>query len=248
MKRVFVAVLSVALWVPGIALGDVITQWNFNSAVPDNDTSTGTTNPSVGAGVATLLGTTGGFASGTSNGGSSDPALTDNSGWQTTTYAAQGTEDSGRGVQFNVSTLGYTGISIGYDLRHSNTSSRFERLEYTLDGSTWNSASVFDGNAGDTWFNGRSFDFSGIGGSANNPNFGIRVVATFASGTSAYAPSNSTSTYATTGTWRFDMVTVSGIAIVPEPGSATFLGLIGLVGLVRTTISRLVNAMDVHLV
>ena len=178
-----------------------VTQWNFNSPTPDNNTGTGTTAPSVGVGTASLVGgvTSPSFNSGV---GSSDPAANDNSGWQTTTYAALSTGDKTRGVQFSVSTVGYQGISIKYDLRHSNTSSRYEALQYTLNGSSWIDAATFDGNAGDTWFNNRSFNLSSITGADNNANFGFRVLATFAPSTSNYAASSTTGTYATSGTWR----------------------------------------------
>jgi hypothetical protein len=70
--------------------------------VADANTATGTTSPFVGAGSASLIGgITSSFASGDATGGSSDPATGDDSGWQTTTYAAQGAGNKTRGVQFN---------------------------------------------------------------------------------------------------------------------------------------------------
>lgn len=229
-------VAGLALSVVGAsAQASVITQWNFNSNPADNSTSTGSTLPAIGSGTAALVGgVTGTFASGTASGGSSDPAATDNSGWQTTTYAAQGSGDKTRGVQFNVSTLGYDNISISYDLRHSNTSSRYELVQYSLDGITFNDSTLFDGNAGDTWFNNRSVDFSSIAGVANNANFALRIVAAFEPNSSAYLPSNVSSNYGTAGTWRFDMVTVSG-SPVPVPAAIWMMGsgLLGLVGVSR---------------
>ena len=209
---------------------DIVTQWNFNSSTPDANAATGTLTPSVGVGTASLLGTTSSFASGSANGGSTDPAGTnDNSGWNTTTYAAQGTGDLSRGVQFGVSTVGFQDIQVTWDQRHSNTSSRFWALLYTTDGSTWNTFSatgagtdsgLYAGVTGDTWFNQRTADLSGIAGVNDNPNFGIRIVASFAPGQSSYTASSSTGTYATTGTARFDMVTISGsISAIPEPSS-----------------------------
>lgn len=207
----------------------VITQWNFNSKTPDNNTATGTTDPAIGLGTASLIGgTTAAFASGDANGGSTDPVTGDDSGWNVTTFAPQGQQSGQRGVRFDVSTVGYEQIVVSWDQWHSNTSSRFGRFEYTLDGNAFTSAflpndGLLDGSLGDTGFNGRSFDPSSIAGVANNPNFGFRIVAAFAPRTQAYQASASASSHATTGTWRFDMVTVSGNQIqsvpVPEPGT-----------------------------
>ena len=123
-------------WLLGVGLllanlvnahADIITQWNFNGQAPGVENSP---TPSIGVGAASLVGgvTSTGFSSGTANGGSSDPALTGNFGWQTTTYAAQGTANRSRGVQFNVSTVGKQDIVVSFDLRHSNTSAIRHRV------------------------------------------------------------------------------------------------------------------------
>lgn len=216
------AALALTLGLSATAQADVITQWNFNSSPADSSLSTGTTLPSVGMGTASLLGVSGTFASGAANGGSSDPATADNSGWQTTGYAAQGTGDKTRGVQFAVSTVGFEAITVSYDLRHSNTSARHELFQYSLDGLNFVDFTTFAGAAGDTWFNNRTVDLSGIAGVADNASFAFRVVATFAPGTSQYAASQSSSNYAGSGTWRFDMVTVSGAAVTPVPEPETY--------------------------
>lgn len=227
------------LWMLAIlAAGNVqaadITQWNFNSVPADTSTTTGSLIASVGVGSLSTLGSVPQtFASGTSNGGSSDPITTDDTGLSTLTYAAQGTNNKLSGVQFNVSTLGFENIAVSYDLRHSNTSSRYEQFQYSLDGTNFVDFALFDGNAGDIWFNNRSVDLSDIAGADNNANFAFRIVSAFAPGTSAYAASNSGSSYATSGTWRFDMVTVSGttVAPVPEPEAyAMLLAGLGLMG------------------
>ncbi|MGQ3052756.1 MAG: PEP-CTERM sorting domain-containing protein [Roseateles sp.] len=216
MIKTILSLFLAAAALPSQAL--VVTQWNFNSVVADNSLSTGSLSPSVGSGTLSLLGgVTGAFGSGSANGGSSDPATVDDTALQTTGYRAQGVGDNTAGVRFDVSTLGLQGISLSYDLRHSNTSARHERVQYTLDGSTFNDIALFTAAAGDTWFNNRSVDLSGIAGAANNANFGLRIVSTFAPGTNSYAASNSGSAYAGTGTWRFDYVTVSAVSAVPEP-------------------------------
>jgi len=224
-----------AVLVAGASQAAIITQWDFNG--PSNTSVPGgalSPTASTGIGTASLLGVTGSFASGISNGGSSDPVTTSppNFGWGTTGYAAQGTEDGQRGVQFAVSTLGFEDITVSFDLRKSNTSSRFTRFEYSANGgANWTQGAILDGNAGDTWFNLNLNDLTADATVDNNSNFVFRMVAIFdpnivVAGT--YSPSNSTSSYATTGTLRWDMVTVSGTEAVPEPATMAVLAGLGL--------------------
>lgn len=219
----------------GAANADIITQWDFNSVPADGSTATGTLTPAIGSGTASGVGgvTATAFNSADANGGSTDPVVnsptTSDSGWQVTAFAAQGTENLSRGVQFLSSTVGFQDIIVTFDQRHSNTSSRFYAGQYTVDGgANWITAVTFEGNAGDTWFNGRTIDLSSVAAADNNANFGIRVVASFAPGAAEYAASSATGTYAATGTARFDMVTING-SMVPTPGSAALIALGGLV-------------------
>lgn len=216
-KILFAAAVVAAITLP--ARADVVAQWNFNSTTADNSTSTGSTQPSIGAGTASLVGgVSGGFASGSANGGSSDPATSaDDSGWQISSFPGATQANKSAGVKFMLSTLGLEQITLSYDLRHSNTASRYEQVQVTIDGSSFFDVAGFTGAAGDTWFNNRFVDLSNVAGVANNANFGFRIVSSFGPGNS-YVASNSGSNYAGTGTWRFDMVTVNGITTaVPEP-------------------------------
>jgi hypothetical protein len=213
---------------PNSVQAATLTQWNFNSLVPDTNTGTGTLTPNIGSGTVSFVGgvTNPSFNSGV---GSSDLAA-DNSGLQTTTYPAQRAGNKTAGVQFNVSTVGQQNISIKFDQRHSNTSSRYAQLQYTTNGSTYTDfGSLFDANlGGDNWYNNRSINLSSIAGVNNNANFGFRIVSAFAPSTSTYAPSTTTSTYGTAGTWRFDMVTVDATPVsTPIPTPALVPGLIG---------------------
>jgi hypothetical protein len=135
-------------------------------------------------------------------------------------------------VQFLVSTVGFEDVVVTWDQRHSNTSSRFVQFQYTTDGTTFADFSPpFVGNAGDTWFNGRTIDLTGVAGVADNPLFGFRILAAFDPNGTGYVASNTGSTYSGAGTWRFDMVTVSGAAQVADvpapPAVVVFAGLVG---------------------
>ncbi len=206
--------------VPNPATPEIITLWNFNGSstadVPGGPTSP---QPAQGNGSASLVGgTTASFASGAASGGSSDPTMgvPPNYGWNITTFPAQGTLPQTAGVQFNVSTLGYTNIQFQFDQRFSNTSANTAAVLYNLDvtdvNSSWNVAEILAPvTTGDAWANQRLVDLSSIVGVANNPNLGIRIVSDFASAAvGQYIAANPSSNYSANGTWRFDMVTFIG--------------------------------------
>jgi hypothetical protein len=217
--RVLAASAAVALSAGLSAAQTVITQWTFNSPANDANFNTGTTSPAVGGGVASLVGgTTSSFASGAASGGSTDPELTDNSGWQTTTYPGATIGNKSAGVQFAVSTCGFSDVVVSWDVRHSNSSSRYTRFQYTLNASAgspvWVDGPQFDANlGGDRWYNARTVDLSAVTGASNNQNFAFRIVTEFAPPANLnYVATTSTSNYAGSGTLRYDMVTVSGLS------------------------------------
>lgn len=220
---------------------DVITQWNFNGpSTTEVPGGTSSPIPAIGTGIAALFGgTTALFASGIASGGSSDPVITSppNYGWNTETYASQGNNSGARGVQFNVSTVGYEDISLNFDLRTSNTSSRWFKLYYTVDGIDYVNlgepvrlGGMGDNSIGNSWSNQLFADFTSIAAANNNPNFAIRIVSVFSpiafteynsstnyDANTAYEAANNTTATPNSvyggGTWRFDMVTFSGFAV-----------------------------------
>lgn len=235
MKSITIAGLMA---VAAFSNAQVFTQWNFNSVVNDASTSTGTTATAIGVGSASLIGgvTSPSFnAAGTTSvapASSSDTNTTDNSGWQTTNYSNVIANSGTAGVRFNVSTaqgvMGYRNIEVKFDVRRSNTSSRFIQFQYTLDGTNFSAAGlagdgIFSGTMGDSWTNNNTVNLSSIAGANNNANFGFRIVAVVNPSTGAYIATNG-ATFPTTGTLRYDMVTVSGEP-VPEPASLIALGL-----------------------
>jgi hypothetical protein len=231
------------------ALADLITAWNFNSAVPDSNTATGRTTPSSGAGTLSLIGgTTSQFFSGSPG----DPAPSDNSGFSTTSYPVQGTNSGTAGVEFAVSTVGFTNISLSFDVRQSANASRNWQLLVSSNGTTFappsggiatfgtvgtgNSSTAFDstgrysndpGLSNQTFVEDVTYTFSPGSAYENNPNFKYRWVSIFSptiTGTYTSADLDVPGAYSTAGTFRFDMVSVMGV--VPEPGAFLLGGLI----------------------
>lgn len=237
MKHVIGPCAALAVAMSAQAQG-IITQWTFAG-----DVST----PSTGTGTASLIGgTTAIFAGGTT-------AAPDRA-WSTSTYPAQGTGSGTAGASFAVSTAGIdpavTAISFTFDLRTSNTASRWFRVDYSVDaGSSWSLGTATrlgtgDASAGDLWHLGNSLTVSDAA-ALNNAQFVVRVVSVFSpvaftqvngavpyGANAAYEVARNPSTgansaYGAAGTWRFDNVTFTA---VPAPGAAALLAAAGLLG------------------
>jgi hypothetical protein len=198
----------------------VITQWNFNSPIPDGNTGTGTNAPCFGNGTATLLGgTTASYASGDT---ARDPAHSvDNSGWSTKKYPGAVSNNLSAGVRFDVDTTAYENINVSWSQQNSATASRYARLQCTSDGINFDAGLPFT-ILKDSVFTNFSFSLDLFPGARNNPAFGFRIMTEFensaiGTGTNAYVATG-TNKYSTAGTIRFDMVTVSGTGI---PGGNT---------------------------
>jgi Immunoglobulin I-set domain. len=207
------AVLTVI--VPGQT--SVIAQWNFNSTTPDGSTTTGATTPSTGVGTASLVGgTTSTFATGDT---SLDLAgSTDNSGWNTTGYPASTSGNKTAGVQFNVSTAGKQNIIVSWSQRASATGTKYTRLRYSTNGTTFVDFPTAVSVSVDSVYEIKTNSLSGFAGVDNNTNFAFQIVGEFqstatGSNSTSYVAAKSGSTYAITGTLRFDMVTMSGSAL-----------------------------------
>jgi len=208
------------------ANADIVAQWNFNSVPSDGFPTTGTTNTSVGSGTASLIGgVTGGF----SNGSTNDPASsTDDSGWQTTDYPPKETGNKTAGVQFNVSTVGYSNIVVRWDHRVTSTASKYYRLQYSANGSSFTDyATPVIMQAGlsmpPNYYEAQTNSLANIPAVNNNPNFAFRIVSEFeqsaiGSGTNDYVTVSNSNYSPLSGNVRFDYVTIFGTLI---PGGNT---------------------------
>ena len=157
-----------------------------------------------------------------------------------------------QGAQFAASTVGFTNIVISFDWSPTTQGEGKLQAQYTLNGTTYfnlpaadftslgtgaaataatntTSANTVMGGylkagSSTTYMNGITANLSSIAGVANDPAFAIRLVnaSTGADDTNvAGAALNNTS-----GNWRFDEVTISG---VPEPGTNALV-ILGLAG------------------
>jgi hypothetical protein len=202
-----VSLLATALLLGWTAFADTIAEWNFNNAAAQ-------TTPSAGVGT---LGPIGGItvSAAASGVGSSDPetAPAPDNAYQTTGYPAAAVGDRTAGIEVAASTVGYKNVTVRFDYRGSNTSSRKLAVLYSLDGATFLEGAVADILTGGAFTNGITVDLTGVAGANENPNFKVRIVSTFDGAAYAAISGN----YGTAGTARFDMVTVSGDPSSSEP-------------------------------
>jgi hypothetical protein len=128
-----------------------------------------------------------------------NPTHPDGPNWalQTTDYPAQGQDSGLAGIVVSVPTTGYQNIVVKFDVRWSNTASKFLAVEYTTDGGVnWTRARVLEARRGDRWHgdteaNGGygalvELDLSGDSAVNNNAQFAFRVVTIFDPNTGQY--------------------------------------------------------------
>lgn len=127
-------------------------------------------------------------------------------------FPAAGTASGTAGYQVTSSTVGYSGITVKFENRASNTASKWIRYEYTTNGTVWNVLS----NNGGALINGFPSSLVSLTLPAtcdNNANFSFRMVSIFDPAGADYVAVGATSTYGTGGTWRIDNVSLEGTVL-----------------------------------
>ncbi|MES2812906.1 MAG: T9SS type A sorting domain-containing protein [Bacteroidota bacterium] len=194
-----------------------LTLWNFDSSV---------TTPTTGTGTLSLIG-------GITPSATAFPVGNPASGksYSTTTYPGDTAASGTAGYQFAVSTVGYSGISVSFDVSGTNQSSAWQQYEYTTNGTTWTSL----GNNGSSLltvaFGSKSFTLPAS--CDNNANLAFRIVSIFAQPTNtAYASVNGGGYNGNNGRWQIDNVrfaysslgvkenTIAGLKVYPNPAKS----------------------------
>ncbi|HSU55218.1 MAG TPA: hypothetical protein VLT36_14260 [Candidatus Dormibacteraeota bacterium] len=216
MKRLLLTLFAL-MFASRLVLADAISQWSFNSVPPDASVSTGTNTPSIGNGTASLIG---GVTATFAGGGGADPAASaDDSAWNTKSYPVQGSGNKTGGVQFDVSTVGYSNIVVRWDHFATKTASKYFRPQYCTDGNTFIDFPTPVIIQADSKFEAQTNNLASMPGVNNNPNFKFRIVSEFessaiGSGFTGYVPVTNTSTYDPSGGGvRFEYVTIMGTPI-----------------------------------
>lgn len=206
MKKILTLVV---LLMTTISFSQNIAQWNF-----DNTTPATAMLPTTGSGTFTTIG--GVVDNLTSNVmPAGNPTATGNLAYSIKTFPVTLTGSGTSGFQFNVSTVGFTdAINVTFDPRGSNTASRFQQYEYSINGgTTW----IVFGNNGGLLTN--SFTSTPMvtlimpPNASNQPGFAFRIVSIFNPSGSDYSAVGYAATpvanYSAAGAWRIDNFTVS---------------------------------------
>jgi hypothetical protein len=189
--------------------------WTFNGSLnPTNPMPYQGIGTASGVGVVT-------FVQPSVNASADDTTPGPNLAWGSETYPAATSSNKEAGVQFNVSTLGAKNIKLTFDQRGTTTASKYQRLQYTTNGTDFIDypASQSIANAQANTYNPYAYDLTGFPGVANNPKFGIRIVSEFEN-TAKYNNTNDatyvgvSAGYASTGTLSWDIVDITGDAII----------------------------------
>lgn len=201
-KLYFIIALAVSTF--GANAQVTIAQWTFDADLP------AAMQPTTGSGTFTTIGgvednLTGGVM----------PAGNPSTGkaYSIKTFPEAGTASGTAGFQFNVNTANYSGITVTFDPRGSNTASKWQQYQYTVNGTTWIPVGNNGGALTNVFTTTPMVTVTLPADAGNNDNFGFRIVSIFDPAGTDYAAVGASSTYGPGGAWRIDNVTFSGTSL-----------------------------------
>lgn len=195
MKKIYLILFLIStLAFQTLSAQTIFTQWNFDGS---------STAPNFGTGSMSLIG-------GTLESGTAYPTGNPASGkaYSITNFPSDTNASGTAGYRFDVTTTGYTDITVSFDVSGTNQSSKWQQYEYTTNGTTW---TVIGNNTPSgliTNFLTKTYVLPAS--CSNNPNFGFRIVSIFTppSGT-AYASVQGGGYNGSNGRWNIDNVNFS---------------------------------------
>lgn len=129
-----------------------------------------------------------------------------------------------RGVEFDVSTAGYTDVTLSFDFAQtSSSSSGYYLFRASADGgATWAFSETINlvGTSANTWYSDLSFDLGAYASLNDNASFAFQMVATVSPDTGAFVDVNGNAITSGTASFSLDRVTLGGTAI-PEPAAVS---------------------------
>lgn len=162
--RILRALSAMGLAIAAIGISEAQTQlvfWDFNESNPLDEAAMLTPEAGVFASQAQLSVALAQFRFNNNGSGFRGSALDPNNsthpnppnwGLQTTSYPAQGQNSGQAGIVVSVPTTGYKDITVQFDVRWSNTSSKYLAVEYTTDGGlNWTRVRTLEAKRGDRW-------------------------------------------------------------------------------------------------
>jgi hypothetical protein len=195
--------------------------WTFEPLMGTNENPTANSGNGTATGIGSMSGS--GTATGINTVTGCGLQITGQIAWQIGS-ANPGAINESSGVQFMTSTVDESNIIFQFEQRWSGTSTNTIRIQYTSNGTDWTNFEMneintsycsgelnngrFEANTTADLFRRIVVDLSDISSVNNNPNFGVRVVASHYRNTGEFRQVASTGSVATSGTWRFDNVQV----------------------------------------
>ena len=189
MKTIFTfSILALSQFCFGQKL---IAKWGFDNSTNTIDTGQGSISPEGGVAFTS-------FVAGNPSSGKA---------YGTNTYPAQSKNNEKAGIRIKVSTLGYKNITFSFDQYNSNTASKKTMIFVSADGTGFTKVDSLIITAGSTWFT-KKIDLKSLTFLNDTSDIHILLVSSFVG--NQYMASGSSSTYGTSGTWRFDNIRFFG--------------------------------------